>query len=70
MPRKPRTAALSDGPTLKLVSAKELAHMVGVGEQTIRRSAARGEIPHVRLGNQLRFDILAVKAAMLNRSSK
>lgn len=70
VPRKPRQAALSDGPHLDLVSAKELAKMVRVGEQTIRRSAARGEIPYVRLGNQLRFDVLAVKAAIMKRSAK
>lgn len=67
MAKKPAQAVLSDGPHLDLISAKELASRMRVAERTVRRAAARGTIPSVRVGRMLRFDVLAVKAAIIRR---
>lgn len=41
----------------QLLSVKESASFLGVHPQTIRRWAAEGRIPHMRVGARLRFRI-------------
>jgi excisionase family DNA binding protein len=40
----------------KLLNTQQLADYLGVKPTTIRRKAAKGEIPHIRIQNRLRFD--------------
>jgi excisionase family DNA binding protein len=37
------------------LTSRELGELVGVGDTTLEAMAARGEIPHVRVGKALRF---------------
>jgi excisionase family DNA binding protein len=43
-------------------SADELAELLGVNRKTVYEAAARGEIPHRRLGRRLIFERGAVLA--------
>jgi len=45
-----------------LLSAKELASLLRMHEATIRKYAARGDIPNVRIGKVFRFEIQAIEA--------
>ena len=42
------------------LSIKELAAIMGVSTDTIRRAARRGEIPSTRVGRAYRFDLRQV----------
>jgi excisionase family DNA binding protein len=48
----------------RLLNSKELAALTGVGDTTLEAMAARGEIPHLRIGKALRFELSSVKAAL------
>lgn len=48
----------------KMISADELADVLGVSPSTVRRLAASGEIPSSRIGEQYRFDLVEVKEAI------
>ena len=43
------------------LSIKELAAIIGVSTDTIRRAARRGEIPSTRVGTAYRFDLRQVR---------
>jgi excisionase family DNA binding protein len=45
---------------IQTYSADELAKLLGVNRKTIYEAAARGEIPHRRLGRRLIFERVAV----------
>jgi excisionase family DNA binding protein len=45
---------------LALLNTQQLAEYLGVKPTTIRRKAAKGEIPHIRIHNRLRFDRHAI----------
>jgi excisionase family DNA binding protein len=45
---------------IQTYSADELAKLLGVNRNTIYEAAARGEIPHRRLGRRLIFERVAV----------
>lgn len=47
-----------------LYTLREVAQNLSVSRSTIRRLVAAGQIPVIRVGGQLRFDILAVRAAV------
>ena len=40
----------------KLLSSREIAEYLNLEPVTVRRKAARGEIPSIRIGNRFRFD--------------
>ena len=46
------------------LSIKELAAIIGVSTDTIRRAVRKGEIPATRVGTALRFDLRKVSAQM------
>ncbi len=56
------TAELSGAPPL--YTLREVARHLGVSRSTLQRMTQAGLIPHMRVGRQLRFDILAVRAAL------
>ena len=52
-----------------LLSAKELASLLRMHEATIRKYAARGEIPNVRIGKVFRFEIGAIETWLQNKAT-
>jgi len=42
------------------LSVKECAELLGVGENTIRKAIARGDIPHVRIGRRVLIPMIAI----------
>jgi excisionase family DNA binding protein len=48
----------------KDLSIKELAAIIGVSTDTIRRAVRKGEIPFTRAGTAYRFDLRHVRAQM------
>jgi excisionase family DNA binding protein len=46
------------------LSVKELAAVIGVSTDTIRRAYRKGEIPAIRVGTALRFDFDEVRLYM------
>jgi excisionase family DNA binding protein len=55
--------ATSDLPPT-LYSLREVARYLNVSRSTVRRLVETAQIPSMRVGGQLRFDILAVRAAI------
>lgn len=47
-----------------LYTLKDVARHLSVSRSTLRRMVNAGSVPVVRVGGQLRFDILAVRAAI------
>lgn len=47
-----------------LYSLRDVAKFLNVSRSTVRRLVDTGQIPSMRVGGQLRFDILAVRAAI------
>ena len=43
---------------------REVARHLGVSKSTLWRLTQAGQIPYVRVGKQLRYDMLAVRAAL------
>lgn len=56
----------SDRP--RLVKADVIADIVGMSTRWVLVAAQRGEIPHVRLGRNVRFDPAAVEAWWRDRT--
>jgi len=52
---RPRSAAVADASLHPLLSDKDVAKLLGIQPDTVRRWAARGDLPCVRLGRLLRF---------------
>jgi excisionase family DNA binding protein len=50
-----------------LMTAKELADVLNVSRQHVYELAALGEIPSLRLGRSVRFELNAVLAKVSNR---
>lgn len=44
-----------------LINARDLAGVLGVCRETVRRMARDGRIPFVRVGKSVRFDLEAVR---------
>jgi excisionase family DNA binding protein len=42
-------------------SGRDLAELLAVHPETIRRAAARGDLPSVRVGSERRYSVSAVK---------
>jgi excisionase family DNA binding protein len=53
---------------LTLLNTQQLAEYLGITPVTIRRKAAKGEIPHIRIQNRLRFDRHAIDKWLLDNS--
>ncbi len=53
-----------------LMSIKELAELVGVSTDTVRRAARKGLIPSTREGTAYRFDWPKVRLAMEARANQ
>lgn len=56
---------------VRLLKPSEAALFLAVSERTVKRLAARGELPHVRVGRSMRFvmeDLLAYVARQRRRS--
>ncbi len=53
-----------------LISIKELAELVGVSTDTVRRAARKGLIPFTREGTAYRFDWEKVRQAMRARAQQ
>lgn len=49
---------------LPLYTVRQLASHLQVNRQTIRRMVSMGQIPFVRVGRQIRFDLLAVRSRL------
>ena len=47
---------------MSLLNAQELAHELNVSRATVYRLAREGQIPSVRIGNSIRFELDAVIA--------
>lgn len=47
-----------------LLSTKEVSQFLGVSRQTIRRLRETNQIPYYRVGNQYRYDVMAVRGAL------
>jgi excisionase family DNA binding protein len=47
-----------------MVSMLELSRYLNVSRNTLRRLVAAGQVPHYRVGNQYRFDVIAVRNAL------
>jgi len=47
----------------KLLTAEELAELLSLGAEQVRRLTRQGLIPHHRIGGAIRYDFEAVKAA-------
>lgn len=71
--RPPRRAAGSHAsaespasslPPTALVTIKELSRYLNVSRSTLWKLVHSGQVPHVRVGNQYRFDVVAVRGAM------
>jgi len=45
-----------------LLNARETATRLRVSEATVRRLARRGELPHLRVGSQIRVDAAELEA--------
>lgn len=54
----------------RLISAEELAGLLGLPVASIRRYARENRIPHYRLGRLLRFDVGEVRAAIRDRGGE
>ena len=50
-----------------LLSVKEIAQVLGVSVQSIRRAYWRGEIPAYRISKMLRFDLERVQRIFLTK---
>ncbi len=46
----------------RFYNAKEIACYLGMSEDAVRKWALRGQIPFVKLGKSLRFDMIRVEA--------
>jgi excisionase family DNA binding protein len=56
-----------DAPVTPLVDAKELATRLGVSKSHVFELAAKGRLPHVRVGRSIRFDVDKVMEALGGR---
>jgi excisionase family DNA binding protein len=61
-PTPAETAELAGAPPL--YTLREIARNLGVSKSTLWRMVQAGRIPYFKVGKQLRFDILAVRAAL------
>jgi excisionase family DNA binding protein len=55
---------------IKQMSIKELAALIGVSTDTVRRAARSGLIPSTRVGTAYRFDSEKVRLAMRARAQQ
>jgi excisionase family DNA binding protein len=71
-----RAESLPDGPlsddeatrsVSKLLTVRQVANLLGMCPATVYRLCERGELPHYRIRNAIRVDVMEVKA-MLQRS--
>lgn len=46
----------------RFYNAKEIAFYMGMSEDAVRKWALRGQIPFVKLGKSLRFDMIKIEA--------
>ena len=51
------------------LSIKELAAIIGVSTDTIRRAVRKGEIPAIRVKTALRFDLREVSTCMQRKAA-
>jgi excisionase family DNA binding protein len=56
--------------TTPLMSIKQLAELLGVSTDTVRRAARSGLIPSTREGTAYRFDVKKVRQAMEKRANE
>lgn len=61
-------ATNGDGSVVPLMSAREISDYLGIGRSTLRRYVHSGIVPSIRIGGHVKFDVLAVRAA-LDRNS-
>ena len=45
----------------RFYNAKEIAHYLGMSEDAVRKWAMRGQIPFIKFGKSLRFDMVKVE---------
>jgi len=64
IPLKPVPFALPQSPSAPehLWTVRQCAHYLQMTPAAVYKSAERGHIPHVKWGNHLRFDPVAVRA--------
>ncbi len=43
---------------------RELSDYLNVSRNTLRKLVSSGQVPHFRVGNQYRFDVVAVRNAL------
>jgi excisionase family DNA binding protein len=53
----------------RFFNAKEVSVYLGVSEEAIRKWAIRGNIPFVKLGKSLRFDMIKIDSWVKTRES-
>lgn len=59
---------MSETSPKKLVGLAELSHRLQLPARWLRGEAEAGRIPSLRAGTELRFNLLAVEAALLERA--
>lgn len=52
----------------KLLTVEAVAELVGLSTTWVYRRVERGEIPHLKLGRAVRFDLDELQAWLKNRS--
>ena len=62
--RQVMVATNTDGSVVALMSAKQISDYLGIGRSTLRRYVKNGIIPSIKMGGFVRFDVLAVRAAL------
>lgn len=53
-----------------LVTAKDAARMLSIGERTLARLTAAGEMPCVHIGKSLRYDVADLREFIARRKNK
>lgn len=63
-----RIQLLAQGMDAEWLDVPSVALIMGVSRWTIYRALKRGEIPHVRIGKQIRVNRRALESTMMRRS--
>lgn len=62
--RQCMVATSTDGSVVPLMSRREIGDYLGVGRTILRDLIKSGAIPSIMVGGHLKFDVLAVRAAL------
>lgn len=66
--RKVLVATTLDGGAVALMTAREICEYLQIGRSTLKRYVNNGLIPVIRMGGNIRFDVVAVRTAIERNS--